>query len=151
MKSYVTNNDIICFSETFLNCTYDDARFNIPGYRFVRNNRMNRMNKDIANKPNDHFGTIAKKVLSDLPQNIIYEPSLEFSNFVSACVPESNFGIPYMSVEEVEKALSNLNTKKATGMDDIPASFLKTPSSVLAGPLCKIINHSFSEGKFPTE
>ena len=32
-------------------------------------------------------------------------------NFVSACVPESNFGIPYMSVE-VEKALNNLNTKK---------------------------------------
>ena len=89
--------------------------------------------------------------MSDLPQNIIYEPSLEFSNFVSACVPESNFGIPYMSVEEVEKALSNLNTKKATGMDDIPASFLKTTSSVLAGPLCEIINHSFSEGKFPTE
>ena len=99
----------------------------------------------------DHFGTIAKKVLSDLPQNIIYEPSLEFSNFVSACVPKSNFGIPYMSVEEVEKALSNLNTKKATGMDDIPAGFLKTTSSVLAGPLCEIINHSFSEGKFPTE
>ena len=56
-----------------------------------------------------------------------------------------------MSVEEVEKALSNLNTKKATGMDDIPASFLKTKSSVLAGPLCEIINHSLSEGKFPTE
>ena len=36
-------------------------------------------------------------------------------------------------------------------MDDIPASFLKTTSSVLAGPLCEIINHSFSEGKFPTE
>ena len=49
--------------------------------------------------------------LSDLPQNIIYEPSLEFSTFVSACVKDSNFGIPYMSVE-VEKALSNLNAKK---------------------------------------
>ena len=36
-------------------------------------------------------------------------------------------------------------------MDDIPASFLKTTSSVLAGPLCEIINQSFSEGKFPTE
>ena len=53
-----------------------------------------------------------------------------------------------MSVEEVEKALGNLNTKKATGIDDIPASFLKTTSSVLAGPLCEKISHSSSEGKF---
>ena len=41
--------------------------------------------------------------------------------------------------------------KKATGEDNLAASFLKEAARVLAKPICNLINKSFSEGKFPTE
>jgi hypothetical protein len=106
--------------------------------------------QDIANSLNNHFTDVAEKVLSDLPNGEEYVPSDEFSQFVANKMPNDKLKIPAMDVIEVREALSNVNVSKATGEDNLAARYLKDSAPELAGPLCKIINQSFSEGKFPT-
>ena len=43
----------------------------------------------------------------------------------------------------------NLNSKKATGYDNIPSKLLKVGAFPLAGTLCKLINSFIAECKFP--
>lgn len=106
---------------------------------------------DIANAFNEHFSSIAGKVLSVLPATNDYEPTGEFLNFMSVNVPVEKMEIPFITVDEVNCPLQMLNVKKATGEDGLAARYLKDSATVLAEPLCKIINQSFHEGKFPTE
>ena len=49
------------------------------------------------------------------------------------------------------KELSNLNEKKATGPDDIPAKFIKLAAFHLAEPLTYIINLSLSTASVPND
>ena len=52
-----------------------------------------------------------------------------------------------ISVENVENQLSRLNTKKATGPDNIPTWVLRDFCQVLAGPVACLWNSSIREGK----
>ena len=52
--------------------------------------------------------------------------------------------------EECQTRLSKLNPRKSTGSDGIPSSMLKIASSVIAHPLCSIINASIASGSFPS-
>ena len=58
------------------------------------------------------------------------------------------FGL--ISEESVYKELRNLKSKKSAGLDEIPLSVLKDAANILSGPLCHIINMSFTDGIFPT-
>lgn len=58
----------------------------------------------------------------------------------------NNFRI---SENEVSEVLSNLQTNKATGPDEISQKLLKETSNTLCNPLCTIFNRSIQEGKFP--
>ena len=51
----------------------------------------------------------------------------------------------------VEKLLKNLDTSKATGIDQIPARFLKDGASVISKHLTNIINLSIELDTFPSE
>lgn len=50
---------------------------------------------------------------------------------------------------EVENILVNLDAKKATGVDGIPARILKLCAGELSLPLTKLFNLSISQVKFP--
>ena len=55
-----------------------------------------------------------------------------------------------IDTDECHSRLSAINPHKSTGLDGIPASLLKTASSVIATPLCSIINTSIQSGSFPS-
>jgi hypothetical protein len=55
-----------------------------------------------------------------------------------------------ISVKDVEKQLTKLNTNKALGPDEIPNWILKDLSGSLSEPICSIWNASFREAYVPT-
>jgi hypothetical protein len=57
---------------------------------------------------------------------------------------DKTFNLPEVSAEEVENTLSNLNARKATGMDGISSKILKLSAVFLAPILAFLINLSFS-------
>ena len=50
----------------------------------------------------------------------------------------------------VKKVLLNLNIKKSSGPDDIPAYVLRKCASSLSPPLCKLFHLSYSSGIYPS-
>ena len=51
------------------------------------------------------------------------------------------------SSNEVQKLLEKLETKKATGMDNLPSNMLKIAAGVLTPSLAFLFNQSISSGK----
>ena len=74
-------------------------------------------------------------------------PPLTDVNNYSVIECESVSAKYIISVENVEKQLSWLNTKKATGPDNIPTWVLRDFCQVLAGPTACLWNSSIREGK----
>ena len=55
-----------------------------------------------------------------------------------------------MSEEFVYKELSSLNVSKSTGLDDLPARFIRDGASVLTSPITFIINQSILTETVPS-
>ena len=103
----------------------------------------------IGNAFNDYFSKVALIARSTLPNNK-YETSDEFINYVkSKNIIMDDFSISPISLSEVAKWLSTLDTKKATGHDGISACLLRSISPVIINKLCETVNMSISSGKFP--
>ena len=62
---------------------------------------------------------------------------------------DTYFSIPLITVGEVEEIVSNLNTNKAVGLDDINAKYLKISATVISNDIADIINRSLCEQTFP--
>ncbi|KAI8482827.1 hypothetical protein Bbelb_394890 [Branchiostoma belcheri] len=93
---------------------------------------------------NEYFSSCASRLTDGMPdsqedplQNIP-DPTTKFS---FECVEES----------VVMNELQRLKTKKATGLDKIPAKLLKDSSPVIAKPLTHIFNLSLASGEVPSE
>ena len=56
-----------------------------------------------------------------------------------------------MSENTVMKYLVNLSANKATGLDGIPARFVRDSASVISYPLAHIINLSIIQGSVPDD
>ena len=54
-----------------------------------------------------------------------------------------------VSVDDVLTCLNAVDPHKAVGSDQVPGVLLKSCSTVLAGPLAKIVNGSLSAGYVP--
>ena len=67
----------------------------------------------------------------------------------SAVLEHGTFEFEQVDINQIYQILVNMNDKKATGYDGIPCKLLKLGAFPLAGILCKLINISFSECKFP--
>jgi hypothetical protein len=77
---------------------------------------------------------------------------------VSKDIPPLNFTrLPILSVpdeftitsQQVEYELSQINTQKSTGPDDIPNWLLKTCAPILSDPISSIFNASIAQGFLP--
>ena len=64
-------------------------------------------------------------------------PAVHFSEFLP------------VSIATTRKMLEQLDTRKATGSDDIPASLLQMHADILAPSLTLLFNKSLREGQFP--
>ena len=54
-----------------------------------------------------------------------------------------------ISVEDVERSLSTINVRKATGPDGIPNWVLRDFASILGPPVCAIWNNTIRSGYIP--
>ena len=69
----------------------------------------------------------------------------------TSCNVCNDFEFSNVSEEHVKKILLSLDASKATGMDQIPAKFLRDGAEVLALPLRNIINLLIKLSTFPEE
>ena len=109
---------------------------------------------DIANIFNTFFTTVAAKLVEKLPPppNIFHVTSTLFQQFYSRVVSDNlNVEISPVSEEFIYKELCNLNSFKSTGLDDIPARFVKDAAKALTKPVTYIVNLSITSGIVPDQ
>ena len=104
---------------------------------------------EIAEQFNLYFSSIADNLRSGLGNT----PS-DFSklvNFVESCKdPDVVFSIPDITNAQVLQFIKGISPHKVAGIDKISARFLRIAAPILAPSITRLINMSFSTGKFPT-
>ena len=104
----------------------------------------------IASHFNSYFTTIASSLVTSLPVS----PgrfSLPFIErfYQAKNVSSDMFQLREVSEETVFRRLESLKVGKATGLDNLPARFVRDSASVTCKTLTHIINLSIRHGKFP--
>ena len=99
---------------------------------------------DIADCFNDHFTSIAKSLADKLPSSSVNPESyLKQVNTVFSIDPPSS--------QIVCKLLSDIDVKKAVGLDAIPNQLLKLAANIVGPSLTIIFKKSIETGIFPCE
>ena len=94
---------------------------------------------------NSHFATIGPKLANNISQN----SDSSYLNYLSKT--NNTFELRLTNYSKVFKILSKLCKTKATGLDKIPARFLKECLDLITVSLCSIFNRSITSGIFPEE
>ena len=98
-----------------------------------------------------HGGDV--QALADSINSFFQGVAADLSPLNDNCVPPPPEVVPdefIISVEDVERKLSQINVHKAPGPDGLPNWLLRDFSSYLAGPVCAIYNASVREGFVPS-
>ena len=101
---------------------------------------------EMAEAFNCHFANIGHDLARDIPSadtDTVPESYLISTN--------ATFYFKSCSPNEVRKLLEKLDTKKSTGLDNLPSRMLKIAAGVLAPSLSFLFNQSISSGIVPTE
>ena len=95
---------------------------------------------------NCHFANIGRDLARDIP-------SADTDTVPKSYIISTNatFSFKSCSPNEVRKLLEKLDTKKSTGLDNLPSRMLKIATGVLAPSLAFLFNQSISSGIVPTE
>lgn len=95
--------------------------------------------EDAANKFSDYFSIVT------IGSSINYLPP--------PTIPQLDHTYQFypFTIDEVFSALSQLDTRKATGTDEISAKTLKLASSAVAPSICAIFNHNLATSSIPYE
>ena len=96
----------------------------------------------ITNYFNDYFVNVANNLVSDLPQR-----SHSFQTFMQSPTLSTLY-LYSTSLTEIKKLISNLQSKKSAGIDEISPTILKsTPDNILIA-LTHVFNLSLACGEF---
>ena len=96
---------------------------------------------------NDCFVNVAKDIGSNNVCDFTQHPSiLKISD--QQGVPQEQFQFTHTNADSIQKSISKLQTKKATGVDGISAKILKSCSNTIAQPITDLINFSFDSHVF---
>ena len=99
---------------------------------------------EMAEAFNCHFANIGHDLARDIPAaDTVPESYLISTN--------ATFSFKSCISNEVRKLLEKLETKKSTGLDNLPPRMLKIAAGVLAPSLAFLFNQSISSGIVPTE
>ena len=109
-------------------------------------------NFKVANIFTTFFTSVTEKLVNKLPERPIHLAK----QFLKDCyqkkgVVENYFHFSTVSEKEIENLLNGLTASKATGMDSLPARFLKYGAEVIAFPLSHIINLSLHSNQIPED
>ena len=80
-----------------------------------------------------------------------YKDHTTIKRIISNVSHVSMFNFSVVSVKEVQKLLKDVDSKKATGYDNIPPKILKIAADELAHPLANLINLSVTKSNFPMD
>ena len=108
--------------------------------------------KENANIFKNFFSNLAKSLLEKLPP-----PKKKFGMksteeyYIKIRGGCETFAFHNVTIKAVEKLLKNIDVSKATGIDQVPAKFIKDGAPIIAKHLTSIINLSIKHGVFPTK
>ena len=106
----------------------------------------------VADTFNNFFTNIASNLVDRLPASTGNYGIGHFSDYYNHLNESSElFDLQQVTVEHVSEILSGLNSSKATGLDNIPARFVKDGSKCIAYPLAHIFNLSLRSGIIPQD
>ena len=108
--------------------------------------------KQVANIFNNFFTTVASKLVEKLPpMPNKYSIGHIRSYYNSKGVSPNDFKLEVVGEDTVSRIIQKLGVNKATGIDKIPARFIKDGSEQLVGPITHICNLSIFEQKIPDD
>ena len=102
--------------------------------------------KDIANKFNAFFTNIGK----NLADKINDAPHKHFSDYLVS-KPNTKFEFQPVEIKEVNKIISQLDSKNSSGYDSISNILIKSIVDIILKPLTVIINQCLKMGIFPNQ
>ena len=120
---------------------------------------------EVANVMNRFYTTITADIGEPVNENDLTLNDVDFISMsvdrhrdhssVKAIKSETDhhchFDFKHITPTYVNKVISKLDTKKATGHDKLPAKLVRAGAAQLSGPLSLIVNNCFNQAKFPTE
>jgi hypothetical protein len=108
----------------------------------------------VADFFNEFYTTVASNLVKDLPpsQGRFSTESEVFKTYYrEKGVKLDSFKLSPVTTDFVFKELCSLNPNKSTGLDGIPARFLRDGAVAIKDPLTHIINISINSGYVPTD
>jgi hypothetical protein len=102
--------------------------------------------KEVANHFNNFFSTVAENIGKYTVYDPSVHPSLIEIKKQNDCT--NTFVFEKVTTDKVEKIMNNINIKKATGADGIPAKIIKCSKSIIAPQITSILNMSLDQSVF---
>ena len=100
----------------------------------------------------DTFNAFFTKVANKLSKAVnIFNSKFIHQYYKQKGVVQNTFSFSLLSETEVCKMLKGLSPRKATGLDDLPARFIRDGAEGIAYPISYIINLSIKTGVVPDE
>ena len=95
---------------------------------------------------------MAEKLVDKLPKRPIHFAKQFLKDYhQEKGVVGNYFHFSTVGEEEIENLLNGLTASKATGLDSLPARFVKDGAEVIACPLAHIINLSLHSSQIPRD
>lgn len=108
--------------------------------------------KEVANCFNRFFTTVADNLIKELPvQTGLYNDKLVKEYYANCGVTLGGFSFNKVNETTVYKKLTDLKCNKATGLDNIPARFIKDSANFITPVVTHILNLSIGQAKVPDE
>ena len=104
--------------------------FKLPFFLFRFTDKIVNDQKEVANHFNHFFSTVAENIRKDTVYDPSDHPSLIEIKKQNDCT--NKFVFEKVTTDKVEKIINNINIKKATGVDGIPAKIIKCSKSIIA-------------------
>jgi len=106
----------------------------------------------VCDMVNCFYTTVASTLVSKLPVSLgVYGKQFVDFFYSKKGVFKNSFSFALVSKSTVFKYINHLSHSKATGLDGIPARFVKNGAAVIFGPLAHIINLSLIQGRVPDD
>ena len=101
--------------------------------------------KDIADSLNEFFTTVTSTLLAS-------RPSFDHESCLTEQLENPIRTLKFHTLCEVDvlKALQNLDSSKATGVDNIPTKALKIAAPYISNVMTNIFNTSYMKGQYPS-
>ena len=106
----------------------------------------------VAEKFNSFYTTVAFKLVEKLPRCLNkYGRNFVSKYYTAKGVVPNSFSFSIVSENKILKHLEKLSANKATGLDGIPARFIRDSASFITGPITHIVNLSIIQGSVPDD